>query len=72
MLDAWKEAAGSALAQRAEAVRFRRGELVVEVSSAPLLSELKGFTGEGLRKRANELLGADRIARVLFRTRTSQ
>ena len=63
---AWTAAVGEALAQRAKAVRFRDGELLVEVQSAPHLHELANFTGEDYRRAANERLGAPRIERVVF------
>jgi hypothetical protein len=37
-------------------VRFDEGELVVEVSSAAHLNELKSFTGDAFRRQANERL----------------
>ena len=68
---AWDDAAGSTVARRARPVRFERGELVVEVSSAACLQELSAFTGEGIRERANEALketlGEPAIRRVTFR-----
>lgn len=67
VLAAWKEAVGPALARRARAVRFQRGELVVEVGSAPHLAELESFTGETYRRAANAALGDERIQRVTFR-----
>ena len=63
---AWREAAGPELAPRARAVRFRDGELTVEVRASALLAELTGFTGEELRRAANARLGAERIARISF------
>jgi hypothetical protein len=66
VLGAWREAVGPELAQRARAVRFRDGELTVEVAASALLAELEGFTGEDLRRAANARLGAERIARVSF------
>ena len=66
---AWSEAVGTQLARRARAVRFRDGELTVEVSSAAHLQELAGFTGEAYRVRANEILGAETIRRVHFKAK---
>lgn len=66
VLAAWSRAAG-ATARRARAVRFQRGVLTVEVSSAPLLQELSSFTGEALRKAANRALGGDRIDRIVYK-----
>lgn len=51
----------------AQPVRFRGGELTVEVSSAVHLQELRNFTGDEVRRKANEKLGNDTIRRVVFR-----
>ena len=67
VFQAWIEALGPELARRARPVRFERGELVVEVSSAAHFQELSSFTGEGCRERANALLGKPDIRRVVFR-----
>ena len=66
---AWRAALGPALAERAEPVRFERGELTVEVASAVLLGELVNFTGERHRRDANARLGGDRIKSVSFKPR---
>ena len=66
---AWRTAVGPALAERAAAVRFSRGELVVEVASAALLGELQGFTGEQHRRAANARLGEHRIHSISFKPR---
>src|SRR6187401_1521823 len=64
---AFKDAAGTAFARHARAVRFTRGELVVQVSSATHLAELKGFRGEEIRMRTNQLLGRDDVRKITFR-----
>jgi hypothetical protein len=69
VLAAWGQAMGPALVERARAVRFRDGELTVEVASATLLQELNNFTGEGHRRAANRRLGSERIRRVTFQPR---
>ncbi len=66
VFEAWRQAAGPVLARRARPVRFRRGELVVEVGSAPHLHELESFTGENYRRAANASLGDERIERMTF------
>ena len=68
-LAAWSKALGPESAKRARAVRCRDGELLVEVDSAALLQELKNFTGEGLRRATNKLLGGEPIQRVSFQPR---
>ncbi len=64
---AFQEAAGKSFARHARAVRFARGELVVQVSSAPHLAELKGFLGEEIRTQTNRILGRDEVRRITFR-----
>ena len=66
VLAAWRAVAGERISERARALRFRDGELVVEVTSATHLQELKNFKGEGLRRAANKQLGEERIRRILF------
>lgn len=67
VLDAWRKVLGPRLSRRARAVRFLRGELVVQVDSATHLQELQNFTGEQYRQQANRLLGDERIKTVAFR-----
>ncbi|MCA8979854.1 MAG: DUF721 domain-containing protein [Planctomycetes bacterium] len=67
VLDAWRKVLGPRLSRRARAVRFLRGELVVQVDSATHLQELQNFTGEQYRHQANRLLGDERIKSVAFR-----
>ena len=69
VLAAWGQVLGTDQAPRARAVRFRDGELVVEVASAALLQELSNFTGESHRRAVNRHLGAERIERVTFQPR---
>lgn len=66
---AWDQALGPVQARRARPVRFHEGELVVEVDSAALLAQLKGFTGEAHRLSANARLTSAPIRRVTFKTR---
>lgn len=66
VLAAWRAAVGPRLEERARALRFSRGELLVEVASAAHLTELKSFTGEGYRRAANRRLGTERIRRVSY------
>ncbi|MEM9381097.1 MAG: DUF721 domain-containing protein [Planctomycetota bacterium] len=64
---AWDEAVGETLAERARAVSFRRGELLVEVESTALLAELRGFASEDLRTRADALLDGATIRKLTFK-----
>lgn len=66
---AWRDALGERLARRARAVRFAGGELVVEVRSSAHLQELKNFTGEDFRRRANERLPQPAIESIVFKLR---
>lgn len=66
-LEAWEQAVGETIARRARAVSFRRGELIVEVESQALLSELRGFAAEEMRTRADELLEGATIRKVTFK-----
>ena len=64
---AWRESAGSKLKARAVPVRFRRGELIVEVDSSAHLHELQSFTGEDIRTKANSALGSEVLRKVTFK-----
>lgn len=64
---AFQDALGQTFARHARPVRFARGELVVQVASAPHLAELKGFRGEEVRMRTNQLLGRDEVRKITFR-----
>lgn len=66
---AWNEAVGPEMARRAVPVRFRRGELLIEVDSAPRLQELKNFTGETYRREVNARLGAELVRKLAFKPR---
>lgn len=66
VLAAWRAVCGPRLAQRSRPLRFREGELIVEVTSAAHLQELENFKGEGLRRAANRELGEERIRRIQF------
>jgi len=67
IFDAWNDVAGEKLSAVARPVRFRQGELAIDVSSASHYHELVAFTGEGLRKRLNEALGEERVKRLAFK-----
>jgi hypothetical protein len=69
---AWDRAAGETLARVARPVRFRAGELAVDVSTASHHHELVAFTGERLRREVNEILGDDRVRRITFKHQTNE
>lgn len=65
--EAYGRALGPALSKRAQPVRFQSGRLTVEVESAAHMHELANFSGETIRRKANQILGAEQIARVEFK-----
>ncbi|MFN0243303.1 MAG: DUF721 domain-containing protein [Planctomycetota bacterium] len=65
--EAWSDVLGSELARRAVPVSFANGSLCVEVESSSHLHELKAFTGEDYRRRANQRLGREEIKKIAFR-----
>lgn len=69
---AWDEVAGDALAKVARPVRFRGGELAIDVSTASHHHELVAFTGESLRRLLNQQLGDDRVRRITFKHQTNE
>jgi hypothetical protein len=66
---AWDDVLEPGLRKHATPVRFRSGELSVEVDSATHLQELKNFTGENYRRKANQQLGKATIRKVVFKLR---
>lgn len=69
VLRAWSDAAGSVWSSRATPVLLRAGQLTVEAASPAYLAELRGFHGEGIRRRANAALGEERILKVVYKLR---
>lgn len=43
------------------------GKLIVEVDSAPLYAELRGFRGEDVRRALNEQLNGRKVGQITFR-----
>ncbi len=66
---AWSTALGQDQRKSAVPVRFQNGELWVEVESTVHLQELKNFTGDAAKSRANVELGSDLIRKVVFKLR---
>lgn len=64
---AFEAAAGPDLSRRARPVRFARGVLTVEVSSASHMHELESFRGEELRASVNRQLGRDDVRKIAFK-----
>ena len=67
--DALDLALGERLAGHCKVAGFAGGKLWVEVDSAPLFAELRGFRSEELREAINRHLGAvkQRVAQIVFR-----
>jgi len=64
--DALEHAVGCA-ASSCQVVGLRAGRLIVEVASAPLFAELRGFRAEEIRQAINAELGRPEVAQILFR-----
>ena len=58
---------GPDLGERCSVSGLRAGRLVLEVDSAPLYAELRGFAGEDLRRRLNDTLDDVKISEIVFR-----
>jgi len=71
VLEAWNAALDPGLRSRAPAVSFRQGVLTVEVASAALLQELRSFTGDTLKKKANATFPQPPIRKVVFKSKSS-
>jgi predicted nucleic acid-binding Zn ribbon protein len=54
LFEKWKEVVGEEVAERTRVVDIRRGELVVEVDSAPLLNELSTYYREEILRSLQE------------------
>jgi hypothetical protein len=65
--DALAEAVGPVAAPSCKVAGVRAGQLVVEVASAPLFAELRGFRAEEIRQAINRTLGRPEVAAILFR-----
>ena len=67
VFSAWKRVAGADLSRVAWPARWRDGELLVEVSSAPHLHELSAFRSTELIGGLNQALGRDMVRRLVFK-----
>ncbi|MBK8980473.1 MAG: DUF721 domain-containing protein [Planctomycetes bacterium] len=66
-VEALQTAVGEELAAHLQVLGFRRGRLFVQVDSAPLLAELRGFRAEEIREACNRQLAPEQIAEIVFR-----
>jgi hypothetical protein len=64
---AWAAVAGKEYLQQTKVSRVLRGQLVVEVENAPLLSELSGFHAAGLLSRLQTEFSELKIKGLKFR-----
>jgi Dna[CI] antecedent, DciA len=70
VLRAWREVAGPELAKTAPAIRFRAGELVVQVESAALYHELVGYRHQDLSRRLAQALPLNLFKRLTVKHAT--
>ena len=68
---AWKEALDPVTEAKTTPVGFRQGTLTIEVSSAPLLAELRNFRGESLRTKLNSAFPEPPVRRIVFKSRSN-
>jgi len=61
---AWAEAYGK---DDARPVAFRNRALHLEVFSTSLCQDLKSFSGDRFRRKANQILGEERIRRIVVK-----
>ena len=67
---AWTSALSPNHKSHAVPVRLRGDVLTVEVDSSAHLQELRNFTGDRYRKKANEQLGNEAIRKVVFKLKS--
>lgn len=65
--EALEHAVGESAAPACRVAGLRGGRLVVEVASAPLFAELRGFRSDEVRQAINTELGRPEVATILFR-----
>lgn len=64
---AWDQAVGATIANRAQPLRLVGGVLTVAVASSPWMQQLS-FMKTELRERINALLGEDRVKEIVLRS----
>lgn len=65
--EALEHAVGATAAPSCHVAGLRAGRLVVEVASAPLFAELRGFRADEVRQAINTELGRPVVSQILFR-----
>ncbi len=65
-------ALGPELSPHCRIVGMSAGRLLVEVDSAPLYAELRGFRAEEIRNAVNEHLSSRKVAEIAFRPGRAQ
>lgn len=64
---AWAAVAGEGFVKQTKVSRVTRGQLIIEVDNAPLLSELSGFHAAGLLSRLQTEFSELKIKGLKFR-----
>jgi hypothetical protein len=67
VFDAWRRVVGEEVAARTRVVEWRGGELLVEVSSAPLLNELSTYFAAQILESLHEAEELRTVHRIRFR-----
>ena len=58
---------GEEMAAHCRIAGMSAGKLIIEVDSAPLYAELKGFRSEEIRHAMNERMGGPKLGHITFR-----
>jgi predicted nucleic acid-binding Zn ribbon protein len=66
--DVWRQTVGGEICSHTRVVGVRKNVLIVEVDSAPWLSELAGFYKQSILGEVQRKLPAERIRDIQFRT----
>jgi hypothetical protein len=67
VFDAWRRVVGEDVAGRTRVIAWRGGELLVEVSSAPLLNELSTYYAPQILESLREVEELRTVHRLRFR-----
>jgi len=67
LVEALEEVLGPELSSHCKVRGFRNGNIVIEVNSSPLYSELSSFRRDEIRDGLNQILTTKRVAQVTFR-----
>lgn len=67
LTEALEEVLGPDLSSHCQVRGFRNGNMVIEVDSSPLYSELTNFRRDEIRDGVNRILTKKRVAQITFR-----